>query len=127
MINIPVIQKWVKALRSGAYQQGRNRLHSVQGDTYCCLGVLCAIAANEGVVEETSNGTAYRYAGDVNYLPLVVQQWAGLDNRDPSFPLCGIAGSLAKMNDRGEDFSAIAEVIEKSLLTPEIEANDSHN
>src|SRR5687768_4898762 len=38
-------QKWVKALRSGKYQQGRGYLkqknHLTNQFEYCCLGVLC--------------------------------------------------------------------------------------
>jgi len=34
--------KWVKALRSGAYHQGRENL--LYDGKYCCLGVLCRIA-----------------------------------------------------------------------------------
>jgi len=37
----PVAQKWVKALRSGKYKQGRNRLR--KKDRFCCLGVLCEL------------------------------------------------------------------------------------
>lgn len=34
--------KWIEALRSGKYKQGRSRLkHSGR---YCCLGVLCEVA-----------------------------------------------------------------------------------
>lgn len=38
-------KKWVAALRSGDYKQGRNSLKQGKGDkaTYCCLGVLCEI------------------------------------------------------------------------------------
>ncbi len=39
------IQKWVKALRSGKYKQGRGALQSKKG--YCCLGVLCKITIPE--------------------------------------------------------------------------------
>ena len=35
-------KKWVKALRSGKYEQCTGRLH-LKGDGYCCLGVLCDI------------------------------------------------------------------------------------
>ncbi len=33
--------KWTAALRSGAYQQTRNRLRKTDG--FCCLGVLCDV------------------------------------------------------------------------------------
>lgn len=34
--------KWVAALRSGKYKQGKYRLRK-KDETYCCLGVLCDI------------------------------------------------------------------------------------
>ena len=38
----PVLKKkWVAALRSGKYEQGKEALRN--GDKYCCLGVLCEI------------------------------------------------------------------------------------
>lgn len=35
-------ENWIKALRSGEYQQGRNRLCTTLNgkSSYCCLGVL---------------------------------------------------------------------------------------
>lgn len=33
-------KRWVEALRSGKYKQGKGRLHDEVHDTYCCLGVL---------------------------------------------------------------------------------------
>lgn len=35
------IQKWIDALRSGLYKQGRGHLQTKKG--YCCLGVACDI------------------------------------------------------------------------------------
>lgn len=35
--------RWVKALRSGQYKQGRNVLYRESLGEYCCLGVLCAV------------------------------------------------------------------------------------
>ena len=40
-------EAWLQALESGAYKQGRIRLHPEE-DTYCCLGVACTIS-NIGV------------------------------------------------------------------------------
>lgn len=36
--------KWVAALRSGEYTQGRGYLYHPLTNSFCCLGVLCAVA-----------------------------------------------------------------------------------
>lgn len=48
-------KKWVAALRSGKYQQGRGQLkyNPDRVARYCCLGVLCAILDPK---EKTWNG-----------------------------------------------------------------------
>lgn len=35
--------KWVEALRSGEYKQGRFLLYNEIENAYCCLGVLCKV------------------------------------------------------------------------------------
>lgn len=45
MMNQEYKEKWVAALRSGDYKQGRGRLQNEDG--FCCLGVLCDVAAKE--------------------------------------------------------------------------------
>lgn len=50
---IELLNKWVVALRSGTYKQGRGRLRNANGE-YCCLGVLCEISP-----DVTWNGDAY--------------------------------------------------------------------
>lgn len=42
--------KWINALRSGEFKQGRKVLHNTVENTYCCLGVLCHILAKDGVI-----------------------------------------------------------------------------
>jgi hypothetical protein len=32
--------KWIDALRSGKYKQGKSELHNSDTNEYCCLGVL---------------------------------------------------------------------------------------
>lgn len=41
--------KWVEALRSGKYTQGKCMLETLDGRN-CCLGVLCRITGMEPVV-----------------------------------------------------------------------------
>lgn len=50
----PVLKKkWVRALRSGRYKQGRNALRTHLG-SYCCLGVLCKVAKVSFAVDDTT-------------------------------------------------------------------------
>lgn len=44
-MNKEVKAKWVAALRSGEYKQGKGRLKNINNE-YCCLGVLCALKTN---------------------------------------------------------------------------------
>jgi hypothetical protein len=41
MMDQKIKKKWIKALRSGEYEQGIGRLH--YDGKYCCLGVLMAV------------------------------------------------------------------------------------
>ncbi len=50
-------KKWVAALRSGEYKQGRNRLHRKVDNSFCCLGVLCEVAGYQK--EEGEMGNVY--------------------------------------------------------------------
>ena len=34
-------KKWVAALRSGKYKQGKGQLYDNLDEKYCCLGVAC--------------------------------------------------------------------------------------
>ena len=38
----PNQKRWIKALRSGKFTQGKEKLHSLDG-AMCCLGVACNI------------------------------------------------------------------------------------
>lgn len=112
--------KWVEALRSEEYGQGFNSLLR-ENDKFCCLGVLCSLAAGAGVVnEEQSQRGHYYYDGDSAFLPTSVMQWAGLETSDgrlvnpvPSgHPGGDSAQSLTVLNDSGIPFKEIADVIE---------------
>lgn len=64
-------ERWLEALRSGKYKQGRTALKTERGDkpaTYCCIGVLCQLLADEELLEEfppqTENGrSSFGYEG----------------------------------------------------------------
>lgn len=81
--------KWVAALRSGDYKQGKNQL--CDGAAYCCLGVLCEVA---GIVYDATQ----KYILDYGTL------LTGSEQR-----------LLATMNDNGCPFTEIADYIEEAL------------
>jgi hypothetical protein len=41
-----LLAKWLAALRSGKYKQGRRTLYNPKEDSFCCLGVLQHVASN---------------------------------------------------------------------------------
>jgi hypothetical protein len=110
-----VKNKWVKALRSGEYKQGHNRLLTVDynsDESFCCLGVLCEIHAQEtGGYWKDGVGT-WEYSNKSDILPDSVREWSGV--RDANGRAAGLNRSLAFINDSGQhDFNQIADVIEK--------------
>lgn len=125
-MNPDIKERWITALRSGEYEQGTATLRGIDGK-YCCLGVLCELAVADGVVGRATKDTyghLYRSTADLadcqkSYLPLAVQQWAGLNSTSPR--VTGVAYydgeiDLASLNDSGSfSFHAIADIIEKKL------------
>jgi hypothetical protein len=117
-------QKWVKALRSGEYSQGKFKLYD--GINYCCLGVLCQLYLKEidgtwDILDKPSwDGISDKYHinGESELLPGAVMDWAELNsgNGDPLVNLDLDANSLAGLNDSlNYTFSEIADLIEAQL------------
>ena len=122
-------KKWVAALRSGDYYQTDNTLTKLpKGDDpirHCCLGVACDLYKQEHPDFPTVDEGSYRsYSvspedydpihnhGDDAVLPLVVQQWLGLNTDLGSFRDEDENNSLTSLNDAGVTFEGIADVIE---------------
>lgn len=100
-----IAKEWVKALRSGEYTQGRSCLR--RADNFCCLGVLCDLAVEAGVIpapEKSSSGPiCYTYDGMAGAPSGKVMTWAGLYN-----PV-----ALMDLNDKEKaSFEVIADFIE---------------
>ena len=111
-----IAEKWVAALRSGAYSQVTGAL-TYGGNGYCCLGVLCQMAANEGATHrfESEHGGVYTYGSsrdnaDTAYLPMDVRKWSGVGTHRGY--VSSIDCSLATLNDNGKTFAEIADVIQ---------------
>lgn len=109
-------QKWISALRSGKYRQGRGALR--RGDKYCCLGVLCELAIQDGVKIEldVDNESRTTFDGSAGYPPVAVMDWADLSDNNPRIRPGGESDrTLAGINDEGASFETIADLIEKHL------------
>lgn len=124
-------ERWIAALKSGDYEQGRSQLHTkgelTGNERFCCLGVLCDLAYRDGVVSRRFNleyhgSAAYGDADDADSwdtaeLPYEVMIWAGLEDPNPSvIDEHGGHSTLAHLNDNSrKSFHDIAAVIEKQL------------
>jgi hypothetical protein len=125
--------QWSAALRSGKYQQCKDYLAVAGKDgstSYCCLGVLCDIAIENGVEVEKLKAPLgqwpFKYKDSTScedtVLPAAVRNWAELVNNigtfqgDLTIEVEGekrIEGSLADLNDNGIDFKNIADIIDQ--------------
>jgi hypothetical protein len=110
-----LVKKWVAALRSGEYKQGKGYLKYVEGGKtlYCCLGVLCELTG-PGVVEKREYGEPIldrictKWNEQSCLLPESVKNAAGLYSDCGSFD----GGVLMNLNDSGIPFNEIADLIE---------------
>lgn len=120
--------RWIRALRSGEYNQATGTLYDPEQNGYCCLGVLCEIARDNGVVTRKVYDTFSLYFQESDYddarsgsLPQVVQDWAGIESSDPKVMTdadgSGYRGQyrLSELNDFCLSFDQIADAIESSL------------
>ena len=96
--------EWVKALRSGNYDQCNGYLRL--GNSFCCLGVLCDIGARKAW-DKHGNYTTPNGELRSACLPSFIGDYVGLSSDD--------ALALSTMNDRGWTFDAIANHIEENL------------
>ncbi len=100
--------KWLEALRSGKYKQGRDTL--CDGTGYCCLGVLSDIQGR--LTKDKDND--YYYDGN-NCVELGHDNPVNFVNYYAAIQQLGTNYSLASLNDRGATFEEIANIIEYAL------------
>ena len=124
MMNPYTKRKWVKALRSGEYEQADRTLvnGSPEEAGYCCLAVLLAEVRPESFY--VSNITYF--SGETNYLEVKESEKHADDKHgemdmiaDDLAILYGVdfdtQKKLANMNDRRKPFPVIADYIEENL------------
>ena len=90
-------EKWISALRSGKYEQGKR--HLSLDNCYCCLGVLLEV--------DQAGGCGKHYGLDEDHDEMLFGEELdrfGLSDRS--------ANELARLNDGGCSFDEIADWIE---------------
>lgn len=105
-MNAEIKTKWLTALRSGKYEQTKGTLH-VQGNGYCCLGVLCDVVdSSRWNPEAPGRYVSWSYGGDTRqgFPPYALLNEIGLEQ--------ALASRLADRNDKGATFKDIAQMIE---------------
>ena len=128
-MNQAIGKRWVEALESGQFRKGSRALHHIVGDVpdrdqdeFCCLGVLCLLAMDDGVellpdVGIWDSGTGRKrqgYDGDTGSLPERVRAWAGMGSTSGLLPP-EVRDDLAQINDRTESFGPVAAAIRKHM------------
>lgn len=109
--------RWVEALRSGNYEQGRYNLR--RRDQFCCLGVLCDVVKDEvnynWLPVQDSEGTFYKFDEADEILPKVVADYADLQ-LSPRVKVSGGEREIAILNDSAEySFEQLADLIEEQF------------
>ena len=122
-MNPEIKTKWLEALRSGEYRQGRGylkqRATEFDKPRHCCLGVLSEIAVAEGVdikvtkFEGPDDYVRWEYDGIDEVLPDSVMNWAGMDSHIGT--RVDSALNLADLNDGGKSFDEWADIIEQEF------------
>jgi len=126
-----IAKKWIKALRSGKYKQGKvylKQLNSKNEPRHCCLGVLCELydqqmkknhkktLFTEHMIDSETDAEFVSFNKHDGGLPKLVREWAGITS-----PLGEFINDkdrveyLADLNDDGKKFSTIADIIEKNV------------
>jgi hypothetical protein len=101
-------KKWLEALRSGKYKQGKNVLYDAETNCFCCLGVagdLCEIPKEKLIEVGCKILSAKEFRG--YKIPLA------LSERD--YTQDELQRELAEMNDNGKTFLQIADHIEANF------------
>jgi hypothetical protein len=117
MMNQEIKQRWIEALRSGEYQQGKKSLFHC--GKFCCLGVLTDLYIKEHGLQWNKDSAVYygdieavlwSFEGEGGTLPRSVQKWSGIDAPNPTI----LGDGATDHNDNYHlSFNEIAALIEE--------------
>lgn len=109
--------KWLKALRSGKYTQGKGALRTAD-NKFCCLGVLVDVMDKKAWPKTTETVSTLILGIDAQ-VECYVAENNGTGISPETRDRIGLKGSihsdLIEMNDSGKSFKLIADRIEEAL------------
>ena len=99
--------KWLAALRSEDYTQGKDYL--CKNNKFCCLGVLCDVIDSSKWVKSMFTPGAFGYIDPIcmGGLPVHIGEKFNINSV--------MQFQLSSMNDNGYSFAEIADFIEENL------------
>lgn len=129
-----IAERWAGKLESGDYPQTTGALNRVVGDGdkpigFCCLGVLCEIAVEDGIVTKKLRSpyadamwygreNSLDFNGSTAFLPPEVYKWAGLKGDSVWFDVTEIVDTL-------NDDTEVIELKDGRKIASAISLNDS--
>lgn len=107
MMDPELKEKWLEALRSGKYRQGRGKLRN-KDDEFCCLGVLCDLVEPNAWnhYQDGIGSDPWHHHENVAFPGYHISSRAGVVSKEEA---------LAHLNDQGATFAEIADYIEENL------------
>lgn len=107
----PNALKWVEALESGEYEQGKEAL--CFKNRHCCLGVAFEVAIKNGVaIERKIKGNFVYFNNQIGCLDISITEWLGLTSQTGTYSIKGQKSALTIDNDlRKLNFKQIAAII----------------
>lgn len=109
-MNPDIKAKWLEALRSGKYQQGKSRLRA--DDRFCCIGVLCDVLNADAWAHSSVEIGEFYWRDPQGYKVFAALLPEALETTGLSSDQ---QDNLIDMNDNGESFETISAHIEKTL------------
>lgn len=106
-------ERWIQALRSSDYRQGTGHLYN--GQTYCCLGVLCDVLGYKKVASAAWPFVTPKKEKVVNSVGGLSPE-GDVDDGIAGLPY-SVRSVLAEWNDNGVSFEELAEWLDKHLMT----------
>lgn len=108
--------KWLEALRSGKYEQGNGALRRVEGNAFCCLGVLADVCGEKWSLHPS--GTKYQLEGDIHFWATNTPSYGTLTDQfcqSVGLPVAARTELVSLNDQKRKSFKEIAVYIEEKL------------